>query len=498
VEKTGILSRLYGHNLSLLTDLYQLTMGYGYWKNGMYDKESVFHLFYRKAPFKGRYAIACGLDLVMGYLENLRFEVDDIRYLGSLKGADGQALFDESFLNYLQRFEFRCDVEAIPEGTVCFPHSPILRIKGPLFQAQLIETALLNIINFSTLIATKAARICKAAHGGTVLEFGLRRAQGIDGALSSSRAAYIGGCHATSNVLAGQLFDIPVKGTHAHSWVMCFEEELEAFSAYAKSMPNNCVFLVDTYDTLEGVKKAIQVGVKLRANGNDLLGIRLDSGDLAQLSKDARVLLDEAGFRQTKIVASNDLDEHVIEDIRSQGAKIDVWGVGTKLVTAYDQAALGGVYKLASIKNENGQWEDRIKLSNHAFKTSNPGILQTKRLFKDQAPIADIIFDTKNSLDDSNSLTSRAFENDIPVNFKESGFDETASPQGRSHNIMIPVFKKGKRIYQSPNLHEMRKHCQSQISLFEKVNWETYHLGLEEKVWSKKLALIHQHHPVKS
>ena len=319
---SNFLSKLYRQKLTILTDLYQLTMAYGYWKNGMYDQEAVFHLFFRKHPFKGNYTIAAGLESVIHFLNDFKFSVDDIQYLGSLKGADGKALFDEGFLNYLQRLEFTCDVDAIPEGTAVFPHQPLLRIKGPLLQAQLIETTLLTLINFPTLIATKAARICQAAQDDTVLEFGLRRAQGIDGGLTASRSAYIGGCHATSNILAGKLFGIPVKGTHAHSWVMSVEDEPQAFASYADAMPNNCVFLVDTYDTIQGVKYAIEAGHELRKKGHEMLGIRLDSGDLADLSIKARKLLDEAGFPKTQIVASDSLNEVKIKALKEKGAKL--------------------------------------------------------------------------------------------------------------------------------------------------------------------------------
>ncbi len=288
--------------------------------------------------------------------------------------------------------QLKIDIDAMPEGTVAFPHEPLLRVRGPIIECQILETALLNILNFQTLIATKASRVVHAAQGDQVLEFGLRRAQGIDGALAASRAAYIGGCHATSNVLAGKLFGIPVRGTHAHSWVMSFENELEAFAAYAQAMPNNCVFLVDTYDTLEGVRNAIRIGNVLRDSGHRMVGIRLDSGDLAQLSVDARKLLDEAGFTDASIVASNDLDEKLIESLKHQGAKISIWGVGTKLVTAYDQPALGGVYKLGAIQDSDGRWVPKIKLSEQLIKTSTPGILQVRRYFHQGCMAADRIW----------------------------------------------------------------------------------------------------------
>ena len=380
---------------ALLTDLYQLTMGYGYWNSGLAERQAVFHLFFRRCPFAGEYAIACGLDSAIEYLEQLRFSAADVAYLATLRGDDGNPLFDDGFLAYLSRLELSLSIDAMPEGTAVFAHEPLVRVCGPLLQCQLVETALLNIVNFQTLVATKAARICDAARGQPVLEFGLRRAQGVDGALAASRAAYIGGASATSNVLAGRQFDIPVKGTHAHSWVMCFDNEREAFEEYARSMPNNCVFLVDTYDTLRGVRNAIEVGRALRAQGHNLAGIRLDSGDLAHLSREARDLLDRAGFSEVRIVASNDLDEHVIDSLKQQGAAIGVWGVGTKLATAYDQPALGGVYKLAAIADRKGDWQYRIKLSEQSIKVSNPGIQQVRRYSRGNVFIGDCIYDTE-------------------------------------------------------------------------------------------------------
>ena len=324
----------------LHTDLYQLTMAYGYWKQGLTHHQAAFHLFYRRGPFNGNYAIAAGLDQVIRWLQAFKFEREDLDYLAQISGNNGLPLYEEAFLRFLEGMKFDCHVHAMPEGTIAFPNEPILRCIGPLIQAQLLESALLNIINFQTLIATKASRIVRAAQGDPVLEFGLRRAQGIDGAMSASRAAYIGGCVGTSNVLAGQKFGIPTKGTHAHSWVMAFDKEMEAFEAYADSMPNNCIFLVDTYDSIAGVQKAIKIGNKLKQKGHHLVGIRLDSGDLAQLSIQARKLLDDAGFEEAVIVASNALDEYRIEALKAKGSKINTWGIGTKLVTSYDQPAL--------------------------------------------------------------------------------------------------------------------------------------------------------------
>src|SRR5213593_1299903 len=304
---------------ALLTDLYQLTMAYGYWKSGRAEREAVFHLFFRHSPFQCGFTLTAGLAPTIEFLQAFQFTENDLAFLGTLRGNDDEKLFDRGFLDYLGTLRFSCDVDAIPEGTVVFPQEPLLRIQGPILQCQLFETALLNLINFQSLIATKAARVCLAARGEPVLEFGLRRAQGVDGALTASRSAYIGGCAATSNVLAGKLYGIPVRGTHAHSWVMSFDDEREAFRAYAEAMPNNCVFLVDTYDSLEGVRRAIEVGRTLRQRGHEIAGIRLDSGDLAYLSIEARRMLDAAGFEKATIVASNDLDEHIITSLKQQG-----------------------------------------------------------------------------------------------------------------------------------------------------------------------------------
>jgi nicotinate phosphoribosyltransferase len=383
---------VYGGSLALLTDLYQLSMAAGYWKAGTCEREAVFHLTFRRPPFGGGYAIAAGIAPAIAYLRRLRFTADDLAYLATLVDGGGAPLLPAGFLAYLRDMRFACTVDAIPEGSVVFAHEPIIRVTGPIIQAQLVETALLTLVNFQTLIATKASRIVAAARGAPVIEFGLRRAQGIDGGLGASRAAHIGGAAGTSNVLAGKLFGIPVKGTHAHSWVMFHGDELASFRAYADALPGNCTFLVDTYDTLDGVRNAIIVGHELRARGHALNGIRLDSGDLAYLSSEARRMLDEAGFPDAKIVASNDLDENLITSLHDQGARIDTWGVGTKLVTAFDQPALGGVYKLGATLDA-GVWRDVIKLSEQPIKISNPGILQVKRLRRGGELVADVIYD---------------------------------------------------------------------------------------------------------
>jgi nicotinate phosphoribosyltransferase len=378
---------------TLLTDMYQLTMSYGYWKAGLAEREAVFHLFFRENPFHGGFTLSCGLGDCVKYMLGFRFGDNDLAYLAELKGDDDQPLFEAAFLEYLRELRLRFDVDAIPEGSVVFPHEPLLRVRGPILQAQLMETALLNIVNFQSLIATKAARICLAAQGDPVVEFGLRRAQGVDGALTASRAAYVGGCAATSNLMAGKLFGIPVRGTHAHSWVLAFDDELAAFNAYADALPNNAYFLVDTYNSLDGVKHAVEVGKRLQKSGHRLGGIRLDSGDLAYLSIEARKILDAGGFKDALILASNDLDEHLIASLKQQGAAIQVWGVGTKLVTAYDQPALGGVYKLSALRRADGTWAHKLKLSEQAAKVNNPGLLQVRRFQQGREFIGDAIFD---------------------------------------------------------------------------------------------------------
>ncbi|HVV84186.1 MAG TPA: nicotinate phosphoribosyltransferase [Kofleriaceae bacterium] len=389
------LTDVYRTPLGLLTDLYQVTMAHGYWKSGLAEREAVFHLHFRRHPFGGGYAIAAGLGPALDYLTGLGFTEDDCAYLASLTGAGGEPLFDPGFLAYLRGLRFTGTVDAVPEGRLVFAHEPLVRIRAPMIQAQLVETALLTMVNFGTLIATKAARVCDAARGAPVLELGLRRAQGIDGGLAASRAAWIGGVAGSSNVLAGKLYGIPVRGTHAHSWVMFWGDERRAFRAYAEAMPGNVTLLVDTYDSLDGVAHAIEVGRYLRSIGHDLLGIRLDSGDLAHLSIEARRMLDDAGFAQTKIVASNDLDERLMSSLRDQGARIDTWGVGTKLVTGNDQPALGGVYKLGAVAEPDapGGWRYPIKLSEQPIKISTPGIQAVHRIARDGVLVGDVICD---------------------------------------------------------------------------------------------------------
>jgi len=479
------LSHIYRHSLALLTDLYQLTMAYGYWKNGIAEREAVFHLIFRKSPFGGQFAIACGLSYVVDFLRSLQFTDEDCQYLASLAGTDGQPLFEPAFLDYLRDMDFRCDVDAVSEGTVMFAYEPLVRVRGPLLQCQLIETSLLNMVNFQTLIATKAARVCQAARGKPVLEFGLRRAQGIDGGLAASRAAFVGGCAGTSNVLAGKLFDIPVKGTHAHSWVMAFGDERQAFEAYADAMPNNCVFLVDTYDTIGGVHNAIEVGQELRRRGYEMVGIRLDSGDLAGLSRQARTVLDEGGFPKAAIVASSDLDEYELEALHRQEARIDVWGVGTRLATAYDQAALGGVYKLSAVRDDDGRWDYRLKLSEQMVKTSDPGILQVGR-FRDKQGryVADVIYDEPTGIDRRPIL--------VPLGDRHEG---TPVDAPEVQNLLVPVFRGGTTVYEPPSAAEARSRVQAELKSLDGVVTrldapEPYLVGLERRLHETKANLI--------
>lgn len=420
---------------ALLTDLYQLTMAYGYWKANRHEHEAVFHLFFRKAPFGGEYAIACGLQQVIQYIQEFTFTKEDIAYLSTLE-SNGQPLFSHGFLQYLSEFSFSGNLYGIPEGTVVLPKEPLLRVHGTMLECQILESALLNLINFPTLIATKAARICEAAQGDPVLEFGLRRAQGPDGAITASRAAYIGGCTATSNVESGRVWGIPVKGTHGHSWVMSFDSEEEAFQTYADAMPDNCILLVDTYDTVRGIERAIEVGKLLQSKGKRLNGIRLDSGDLCELSIIARQMLDEAGLHDAMVVASDDLEESKIEQLKAGGAQIGLWGVGTNLVTAKSQPSLGGVYKLAAIREPGGDWKPKIKLSNTPGKNSLPGYLQVLRSEMEDGRVSDEIFDE---------------------------WQETRSAREGQAVLLQEIFREGRLVYLQRDLHHIREFAQQQL-----------------------------------
>ncbi|TWT29985.1 nicotinate phosphoribosyltransferase [Blastopirellula retiformator] len=480
-----MLPTVYRGSLALLTDLYQLTMAYGYWKRRRADRLATFHLFFRKLPFEGGYAVAAGLGLAIDYLRQFRFDDEDLSYLATLRGNDDRPLFEEGFFDYLAQLRFNGDLEAVAEGTVVFPNQPLVRVTAPLLVAQLLETPLLNLINFSTLIATKSARICQAAQGESVLEFGLRRAQGIDGGLTGARAAFIGGAGATSNVLAGKILGIPVRGTHAHSWVMAYGDEPQAFAEYAEAMPNNCVFLVDTYDTLEGVRHAIEAGKELRQRGHKMVGIRLDSGDLAYLSSEARRMLDEAGFPEAAIVGSSDLDEYVIQSLKQQGAKISVWGVGTRLATAYDQPALGGVYKLAAIQNEQGEWERRIKLSEQRIKTTIPGRLQVKRYSRDGRVVGDLMYD---------ELLGEPNEKVI-IDPADPARRKKLSAAMECETLLQPIVRQGEIVYQSPTLAEMQARTQTELARFHPsvrrlLNPHGYPVGLDRKLYRERERMI--------
>lgn len=470
-------------SLALLTDLYQLTMAQGYWKKGMAEQEAVFHLHFRKNPFNGGYTVAAGLADAIDLLQHLQFTPEDTAYLGSLRGSKNQPLFEAGFLKYLQELRFTCNVDAIPEGTVVFPNEPLLRISGPILQCQLVETPLLTILNFQTLIATKAARIVEAAQGDRVIEFGMRRAQGPDGALSAARAAFIGGVGATSNILAGQLFNIPVKGTHAHSWVMSFTEEQDAFAAYAEVFPDDSVFLVDTYNTINGFKKAIAIAQDLRAKGHTLQGVRLDSGDLAYLSIEGRRMFDEAGFPEVSIVASNDLDEYLIQSLKLQGARIDTWGIGTKLVTAYDQPALGGVYKLAALRNADGEWEYKLKLSEQLAKISTPGIQQVRRFYNEKGFLADMIYSEEKTV--SHTL----------IDPQDATRRKTMAPDTAFQDLLVPIFREGQLVYQQPDLRSIQQQAAYQVKQLHEttrrlLNPHVYPVGLEQNLYNQKIDLI--------
>ena len=470
-------------NLTLLTDLYQLTMGYGFYKNNKHEEEVVFDLFFRKNALI-TYSLAAGLEQAMEYLLNWRFDEEDIAYLRSLN------LFDEGFLEYLRNMKFTGDVYAVKEGTPVFPSEPILTIKAPLIQAQFAETALLNIINHQTLIATKSSKICRATQGkGMVMEFGLRRAQGPDAGINGARAAIIGGCSCTSNVLAGQKFGIPVAGTMAHSWVMDYPTEYDAFRAYADAYPDNCMLLVDTYDTLRsGVPNAIKVFEELQAEGHKPKGIRLDSGDLAYLSKEARRMMDEAGFTETIICVSGDLDERSINSLLQQGAKIDSWGVGTKLITSEDLPALGGVYKLAGVFGEDGELTPKIKLSDNTAKITNPGFKSLYRLYdrENGMAIADLITLHDEEVDDTKPLTLFHPVETWKEHEVENFYAET---------LQQTIVKGGKLVYEFPTLLEVQAYSKAQLAKF----WEeylrldvpqVYKVDLSNKLHALKIGMI--------
>jgi len=460
-------------------------MACGYFKAGVTDHEAVFHTTFRENPFAGQFTVACGLATAIDFLRAFHFTDTEVDYLGSQRGNDGKPLFDSRFLDYLRGLQLTCDIDAIPEGTLVFANEPLIRVVGPIIQCQLLETALLNIFNFQSLIATKAARVCLAAEHDPVIEFGLRRSQGVDGGLTAARAAYVGGCAGTSNLQAGQQFGIPVSGTQAHSWIMFFENELDAFQTYAGAMPNNCIFLVDTYNSIDGIHHAIEIGNELRRQGHEMIGVRLDSGDRVALSIKARRMLDKAGFASAKIVCSGDLDEHMIADMKQRGAKIDAWGVGTKLATGQPDAALGGIYKLGAIRRPGGEWQYRIKFSEQSAKTSCPGSLQVRRFRgQDGRFIADAIYEIDHGSSESceivNLLTEQTTE--IPENTAYS-------------DLLVPILRGGQLVYRVPNIEASRENARNQLScapseILQLKDPTPYKMGLERSLYELRSTLI--------
>lgn len=470
--------------LALLTDLYQLNMAYAHFRHGTHQTRVTCDLFFRTNPFGGGFAVAAGLDTALDYLESLRFSETDLAYLAGLD------VYGQDFLDHLAGFSFHGDVAAIPEGTAVFPNLPLMRVTADILTSHLVETALTNIVGHQTLIATKAARIAAAAAPGRVLEFGLRRAHGPDAGILGTRASIIGGCEASSNVLAGKAFHSQVAGTHAHAWVQFWDDEQEAFRRWAEAMPNAALFLVDTYDTLKsGLPNALAVGRELEAAGGRFAGIRLDSGDLAYLSKRAREMMDEAGFPNAIIVASSDLDEHVIRDLQHQGARIDYWGVGTNLITAHDSPALGCVYKLAAIEDQ-GCWRPRLKISDNPEKVSNPGRKRAVRIIERATgkAAADVIMLESESVPEGESIT--LFDPVHPWKRKRvEGFD--------CRDLLIPVYEPGRRVFRSPSLRQLQQDCRDSLDeLWEEyrrlLNPEPYPVDLSPELWQLKRSMIHQ------
>ena len=474
-------------NVTLMTDLYELTMAQGYWKSGKAQTQACFYAFFRENPFGGGYSIFCGLDQVARLIEEFKVTPEDLEYLALLDAPAGGKLFDPEFLDWLASTPLNIDIDAVQEGTVVFPREPLLRVTGSLLQCQLLESALLNSINFQTLIATKATRVCKAARGKPVSEFGLRRAQGWDGALSASRAAYIGGCANTANVLAGKTYGIPVSGTHAHSWIMAFDSELEAFRAYVQAFPQNAVLLVDTYKVETGVQNAITVAHELEKSGNKLLAIRIDSGDLAWLSKKARKMLDEANLPDVGIVLSNDLDEYTITSLNEQGASYTALGVGTRLITAADQPALGGVYKLSAIREELEEWQPRIKVSENSAKITIPGLVDVRRYYNEDGSFAgDLIFDALQDFSEH------------PV--ARHPLDETRRKEflpDQKGELLLKPFVRGGQVVPVYDLQTStaRKHCKEQLNKLDEsiqrfMNPHEYPAGIESSLYEQRMKMI--------
>src|SRR6266568_4660457 len=504
-------SQLYRPPLGLLTDFYELTMAYAAWKEGIQGREASFTVSFRRNPFDGGFTIAAGLADVVDLIASWRLGEEDLAFLsgleaaprggpaGSPEGAEGvpgttpegvpgtaPRVFEPEFIEMLRDLAFELDVDAVPEGTVMFPHEPLLRVSGPVVPGMLLESAILAVVNFQSLVATKAARICLAAAGAPVIEFGMRRAQGIDGGLSAARAAFIGGCDGTSNTLAGRLYGIPIRGTHAHSWVMLHDSERDAFYAYARALPSNCVFLVDTYATLDGIAHAIDAARWLRTQGREIVGIRLDSGDLAWLSQQARKMLDAAGFPKAAILASNELDEHVVQSLRDQDAAIALWGVGTRLVTGHPDGALGGVYKLGAVRPVPGTpWKPRLKISEAIDKTSVPGIVQVRRFTKGADAFSDAIWEEGLGVPPRCVIVDPA----DPTRRREI-------PEGMAfEDLLVPIFRRGKRVYDPPPLESIRQRTKDQLGGFHAgvkrfLNPHRFPVGLEKQLHELRTRLV--------
>lgn len=473
-------------NLTMLADFYELTMANGYLAQGMQDRIAVFDMFYRRVPDDGGYAIMAGLEQLIAYLEDLHFDEEDLAFL------HGKKMFSEGFLDYLRGFSFHCDVWAIPEGTPIFPNEPIVVVRGPVIEAQFIETMVLLCINHQSLIATKANRIVRAAEGRGVMEFGSRRAQGGDGAVLGARAAYIGGCEGTACTLADRDFGIPAIGTMAHSWIQLFPSELDAFRAYARTYPDNCTLLVDTYNVLKsGIPNAITAfREELVTRGCRPKGIRIDSGDIAWLSREARILLDEAGFEDCRIVASNALDEIIIRELLRQGAKVDLFGVGERLITSRSEPVFGGVYKLAAVE-EDGVLSPRIKLSENVGKITNPGFKQVWRLFDKITgkALADVVTEH-----DEVILEDKPYIIFDP----EHIWKRKTLTNFHAKQLLVPVITEGRSVYENPPLEEIRDYCSSQTgTLWESVlrfeNPHNYYVDLSQSIWDTRERLIKEY-----
>ncbi len=481
-------------DFALLTDLYQLTMAQGYWKTGLSEDQACFHMYFRDNPFSGGYSIACGMAQLAELVDGFRFSGEDCEYLAGLKAPGGGALFEPEFLEWLGDLRLSVDIDAVHEGTVVFPNEPLVRVTGPIMQCQLLETALLNCVNFETLIATKAARVCLAAES-PVAEFGLRRAQGYAGGIWASRAAVVGGCASTSNVLAGKLFGLPVSGTHAHSWVMAFESELEAFRAYARAFPNNCILLIDTYDVRQGLENAITVGLEMKQRGERLIGVRIDSGDLSWLAKMCRERLDGAGLSDCGVVLSNDLDEYTISSIRNEGAQVMSWGVGTKLATAYDQPTLGGVYKLSATRaGKDAPWVDRIKIAENSSKLTFPGVLGIRRYYHEDGFIAgDMVYDVNAPINGEERIVDPMDQLRQKV-LSGKRFEELLHPLARNgKSVLEPCYRDAlaaaERVRQGlENVHETQKRM---------LNPHSYPVGLECGLAHRRLDLVASRRDIK-